>query len=75
MPLANFLHLSSEEMCAKFDYEQYSSLADREKMKLGFLIVAPAARLLVSVCNDIHPSYWVSGLNVTSASSLVLIKY
>lgn len=62
-------------MCAKLDYEQFSSLADREKMKLGFLIVAPTARLLVSICNDTHPSYWVSGLNVTSAASLVLIKY
>lgn len=44
-----FLELEFKINECKFDYEHYSSLAGIEKMKLGFLIVAPAAEFFVFV--------------------------
>ena len=70
-----FLAVEFKRNACKFDYEHYSSLSDTKKIKLVFLIVAPAAKLFVSISNDIHPSHWISDLDVTCVFSLVLIKY
>lgn len=64
LPLVIFLHLSSKNAC-KFDYGHYSSSSDTKKIKLGFLVVAPAAKLFVFVMIHIRLLgflIWVSRL-------------
>lgn len=59
-----FLHFSSKEMQASLLMNTILH-QQAERIKLGFFIVAPAAKFCC-VCNDLHPSHLISDLDVTS---------